>query len=93
MNKFQKSLHEIINATLMGMEDEDVSYFEVIEENFNNMAELVKKETPMKPIHLYENRYSCDNCAMVFNLASKVRFVNNQYCDVCGQKIDWSDEG
>lgn len=59
--------------------------------SINSLQDLVDKETPMKPNHLKGLRYSCGNCAMAF-IRAKVRFVSNQYCDVCGQKIDWSGE-
>ena len=58
------------------------------------LKELVDKATPKKPTKLEKGKYSCDSCAMTFKLTTLVKdmFVNNQYCDVCGQKLDWSDE-
>ena len=84
MNKYQNALRKISRS--IG----DHNWFN--EYQINLLKELVDKETPMKPIYLGGNKYSCKNCSMAFELSSKVRFVNNQYCDVCGQKIDWSDE-
>lgn len=79
MNKYQYALNDLINQNY---------------DDIEVLQELVDKETPMRVIKLAENKYSCQKCAMAFELKTSIRnmFVNNQYCDVCGQKIDWSDE-
>ena len=94
MNKYQKALGYIVDNFL-----DDIG---VIYGKPNNLEtecvmviqELVDKETPMKPIQLEERKYSCPSCAMAFKLKTLVKnmFVNNQYCDVCGQALDWSEE-
>ena len=53
--------------------------------------ELEERDKPRKPTHIENNRYSCGNCFMSFTIP-KVRFVNNQFCGVCGKRLDWSDE-
>ena len=45
---------------------------------------LVDKEIPKKPNR--NNRY-CGNCDV-----NRLIKGNDNYCSVCGQKIDWSDE-
>lgn len=86
-NKYQEALDELERAYRNVTLDDDLT-----NDKRDTLQELVDKETPMKPIHLGGNKYSCKNCSMAFELNSKVRFVNNQYCDVCGQKIDWSND-
>ena len=54
---------------------------------------LLDEETPMKPTELETGKYSCDSCAMAFTVKDlKYRFLSHTYCDICGQKIDWSED-
>lgn len=55
------------------------------------LRELVEKSIPKKPrvIKVYEDVvcYECPNC----NSRTPTNFRKN-YCDVCGQKLDWREE-
>ena len=101
MNKYQEALNKLkelglsIPANGQGEEFGFSQDFDFDHDGYelecSLMQELVDKETPMKPIHMGGRIYSCDRCAMAFEIP-KIRFVGNQYCDVCGQKIDWTNE-
>ena len=88
MNKYQEALDYL---RWIGS---DGYYKKKREKSFDVLQELVDKATPMKPIQLEERKYSCPSCAMAFKLKTLVKdmFVNNQYCDVCGQRLDWSKD-
>lgn len=58
----------------------------------NTLQNLVDKETPKKVIHkhkeyVFPSAYrlsgKCPNC--------KNHVDENKYCNICGQKLDWSD--
>lgn len=53
---------------------------------------MIAKGRPKTPVHLRNNDFSCSTCSMAFELPTDIewRFVNNSYCDSCGQKFDWS---
>lgn len=87
MNKYEEALKSFEEAYRNVTSDDELT-----NEKRDALKELVDKETPMKPIHLGGNKYSCDKCSMAFELKTNTRFVNNQYCDVCGQKLDWDIE-
>ena len=88
MSKYQEALDIISSMNTMNLLT--IGERSLTKPLVAKLQELVDKETPMKPIHLGGNKYSCKNCSMAFELNTKVRFVNNQYCDVCSQKLDWS---
>ena len=54
------------------------------------LQELIDKETPIKPINQFKVDFGLGN---VGNCVCGAE-VNYQqiYCDVCGQKLDWSEE-
>lgn len=82
-NKYQEALNYLDwNCNVEHKEQQDL------------LQELVDRETPWKVIKVAENKYSCRRCSMAFELKTSISnmFVNNQYCDVCGHKLDWSDE-
>lgn len=82
-NKYQEALNEL----------RQISASERQNKLYDTLQELVDKETPMKPIKLGDNKFSCKSYAMAFTVKYlKNRFISHTYCDVCGQKIDWSDE-
>ena len=97
MNKYQEALNYLVSdgthKTLHSWGDEIEVETEHGEESLNLLQELVDKATPMKPTKLENGKYSCDSCAMAFTVKYlKNRFLSHTYCDVCGQKLDWSDE-
>lgn len=90
MNKYQEALNRITktafkNETLQS----DL-------ECFYKLQELVNKETPMKPFvselndeEMIEVEFQCCDNGYA---CEKDRMHVPNYCDKCGQKIDWSDE-
>ena len=85
MNKYKKALNEIVN---------ELPYTSgIIQKNLTTLNELVKKETPIKPIvedarnsgYSYGYSYICPKCNEVY-----VNVIH-KYCNNCGQKLDWSD--
>ena len=70
----------------------------IIEEALTELDRVQKKETPLKVeyVQLVGNRVAvCPVCKM--GIWSK-EYIDNtimytsQYCNHCGQKLDWSDE-
>ena len=55
--------------------------------DWNLLKALVEKATPKKPIHKAAGRTVCPNCER-----SIVREISPQYCSICGQRLDWSEE-
>lgn len=54
------------------------------------VEELDKKETPMKPKYVRQiddEAYLCPNCNNTWTSIKSIK-----YCDECGQKLDWSIE-
>ena len=93
MNKYQEALNyfkDISNDLLSIFDEESMS---IHFRELKILQELVDKATPMKPIQLEEGKYSCPSCAMAFKLKTLVKnmFVNNKYCDVCGQALLWEE--
>lgn len=52
--------------------------------DLQTLQELVDKETPMKPVKIFE-RVCCPKCSF------PVIIIDN-YCPNCGQRLDWSDK-
>ncbi len=62
--------------------------------------EAMKKQIPMMVTghkHIYPNEYGvtmveieCPNCGSCFEFES-LRCYEPEYCDECGQKLDWED--
>lgn len=86
MNKYEKSLNNLESKNY-----NDIQWFQEYYDDLDTLRELVEKATPIKPTHVHSDIYSCPECAVAFRLP-KNRFVHYQYCDVCGQKLDWSEE-
>lgn len=57
---------------------------ELSNEALDSILELVDKETPMKPNR--NDRY-CGGCDV-----NRLIKGNDNYCSVCGKKIDWGGE-
>ena len=95
--EYQEALDYLVSngthTTEYSWEDEIEVETERGEESVNLLQKLVDKETPMKPIKLGDNKFSCKSCAMAFTVKNlKNRFLSHNYCHVCGQRIDWSEE-
>ena len=62
---------------------------------FNEFAtevrETMAKGKPMKPIHKEKNLY-CPNCDHWLLWDDAIPNEWDNYCGICGQKIDWEDE-
>lgn len=94
MNKYQEAylgIEQFIEVCIGDLYDYENSQ---IRRDMETIVELVDKATPKKPSSLEKNKYSCPSCSMAFELRTSVKnmFVNNQYCDVCGQALDWSKD-
>jgi hypothetical protein len=92
MNKYQKALD---NLKTMG--DKDL-YNERNTEWCNILQELVDKETPKKPIIRGLSGVAIHTCPVcnkeliVTNDEIVIYKTKTNYCDECGQRLDWGDE-
>lgn len=53
--------------------------------------EALEKQIPKKSIKVekkYWSNYNCPNCERI--LGNTVAVYETNYCDICGQKLDWS---
>ena len=54
---------------------------------------LDKRDTPMKPLKYEYGGYQCPNCkwldVQLYNSDGSEKYLN--YCDSCGQRLDWSE--
>ncbi len=61
---------------------------------FNEFSEEVRealaKGKPMKPIHKEKNLY-CPNCDDWLLWDDAIPNERDNYCGICGQKIDWEE--
>lgn len=80
--KYELALRTLYNFATKAASGFFPSEMSVIEAN-GMIKELVHKATPMKPNRV--NRY-CGRCDI-----NRLIKGNDNYCSVCGQKIDWSD--
>lgn len=54
--------------------------------------EALEKQIPKKPLDFGDESYLCPYCKR--NNFYKGEYLDKQnYCDFCGQRIDWSEEG
>ena len=53
------------------------------------IIEVLEKQIPKKPYRITSEIIHCSVCTNPIRLGEK--FCDN-FCDVCGQAIDWSDE-
>ena len=65
-----------------------LEYWEQIEVNkkINILIHTLNRNEPMRPIHIKQLTYSCPNCN------HEQHTVGNNYCNQCGQKLDWGGE-
>ena len=76
MNKYQDALNKLV-----GIRTDFRGGKIFMQEKINILQELVDKETPKKPLGLS----ICPNC-------QNRLYIDQKYCDKCGQKLDWSKE-
>lgn len=76
MNKYQEAFKYFVSSL---HESEHES------EDIKALRELCDKATPKKPLLSINGLYGCKRCKHI------VESVQN-YCEHCGQAIDWSDE-
>ena len=88
MKKHQEALSRLRDTDLYYSDDSK------FHQDLDVLQELVDKATPKKPLKLEEGKYTCPSCSMAFTLKTSIKnmFVNNRYCDVCGQALDWSED-
>lgn len=95
MSKYQEALNKIIRSCCPYCYDDNGCKNCEIKQTCNATAkswvdtlqELVDKETPMKPIRKgVLNWWHCPCCD------ASLYFDNQPRCQICGQKLDWSDE-
>lgn len=79
---------------------EDVYLYESYKEEFDLLQELVDKATPKKPVirGLSVDTHTaihtcpvCDKELIMTNNEIVIYKTKTNYCDNCGQKLDWSD--
>lgn len=77
---------------------------EKLQELYNFINKLLDKATPKKPIEIEEKDivagkiiiYNCPSCNhglfVKFIEINRVAKYKSNYCEVCGQALDWSEE-
>lgn len=104
MNKYQQALDKLeyfavqYENTKTGEQWDEIT--DEIQTNKKIMQELVDKSTPKKPISKYivDGRYCvCPECGALLDEECLLKTYEclrevHQYCHVCGQAIDWSEE-
>lgn len=79
MSKYQEALMKLVNHNYSTRSEKN--------KHIKTLQELVNKETPMKPIRKgVLNWWHCPCCD------ASLYFDNQPRCQICGQKLDWSDE-
>lgn len=99
MNEYQEAFSNMCKD-LLDFESDNVP--RTTDLDYSLIKELVDRETPKKPI-VVEHRFktmrerglenvvtwkACPECGL--NLTSVGEKI--KYCQICGQKLDWSDE-
>ena len=57
----------------------------------SELGEAMKKQAPTYPIHKEKNLY-CPNCDHWLLWDDAIPNEWDNYCGICGQAIDWSEE-
>ena len=88
MSKYQEALNQLtsFNDDVVHMEMDYKIYLDV-KDIEHLLSDLVGKETPVKMKWADKGYRNCGNC----NQQLYLRLETN-YCDTCGQKIDWGKE-
>ena len=90
-----KNKEAIINLKVILSEiiecEESICYITDIDEESLRLAiKALEKQTPKKPIVNDDLQIACPNCS-----ATLIYCLHNSeidYCDKCGQRLDWSEE-
>jgi hypothetical protein len=97
MNKYQKALDNLVEKALCWIEDRALTTHmakrqaEAITKREALLQDLVDKAAPKKAKEvkvLMELRYYCPTCESFLGINEMV----NNYCAICGQHLDWSEE-
>lgn len=83
MNKYQEAL-DILSCLMSRKTEDDYTPFEYRKAQAT-LQELVDKATPTKPIWEFDDEPICPYCRSVLD-------GDEEHCEVCDQRIDWSDE-
>lgn len=93
-----KAAQETDDLILGTMEDylTEEGYHKKIEINGANLKAIVEKQIAKKLISIRKIKrfdgYDMGNCPVCGEALDNSFYENLNYCFVCGQKIDWSDE-
>jgi len=64
-----------------------------LDEALHELELLQNREHPKKPRKGVNGREDCYDCAVCMNtIYERHVHVNKKYCDVCGTRIDWSEQ-
>lgn len=97
MNKYQEALKFLgeysLGCAVTNHKDDTIK---VINDYRQTLQELVDKETPKKPVirGLSFAMHTCPICdkeLIITNDETVIYKTKTNYCDNCGQKLDWSD--
>lgn len=96
MNKYQRALDYLDEAfkVITQQFTNDISKVKIYKAErkaIKTLQELVDKATPKEPIEDTTHpigTYYCPNCQKEFDMLQ----WHDEYCSICGQRIDWSDE-
>ena len=87
MNKYQKALITVSKSCkALAMEFGFRKICDTEKTALNTLKQLVDKETPKK-LKPFPNSFyikTCPNCSLALE-------TKRNYCDNCGQKLDWGD--
>ena len=93
MNKYQYAL-KVYSCLQI---EETVSEYTPLEYSLakDDLQELVERATPEKVKYNKSKRgdgymYSCPKCGRMFGVNCRAEYIN--FCNECGQAIDWSEE-
>lgn len=89
MNKYQEAYERLSKRTF-----KHYKTFDEVFDDIDTLGELVKKETPRKPIEIkYKLLYgwACPHCASCVSNNKKRGHKDIKYCPNCGQRIDFGD--
>lgn len=94
MNKYQEAYSYIKHYCEL---DDDCVKWPLYQRSIRSLQELVDKETPKKPVirGLSVAIHTCPVCdkeLIVTNDEIVIYKTKTNYCDNCGQRLDWSDE-
>lgn len=89
MTDIKKALEELTNRKFYG-------YVQLTVESVETIKKALKKQIPKKPKITLHNGY-CGNCGEAWGYdrlktEEYCGFKYFQYCPICGQAIDWSEE-